>query len=336
MRLISCLRTYRIEIENGELRMKACVIPFSIHKIHFMKYLALLFLFLSCSLFAQDKIFISGCGWQQVVLIDKNTKQIEWSYDLDKSDDCENITLTKDGNLLISYKRGAKLINAKKEIIWDYKLEEKGELYAATQMSNGGFLLAHSGSPAKIIELDKKGKEIKKLSFNTGVENLHGQMRQLVKAKNGNYLFPIMAKAEVVEVSPNGTEVMRFKVEGNPFSIIELKNGNLLVACGDAHLALEVERRTGKLVRKIGQKDIEGVSLNFVAQIVEQDNDNLLICNWNGHAKGEAVNQPALIEITPDNKLIWQLSEGDGIGRISCVFPVKNKDLKKLSKYKNK
>ncbi len=301
-----------------------------------MKYLAFLFLLLPCSLLAQDKIFISGCGWQQVVLIDKNTKQIEWTYDLEKSDDCENITLTKDGNLLISYKKGAKLINAKKEVIWDYKLEEKGELYAATQMPNGGFLLAHSGSPAKIIELNKKGKEVKKLSFETGVESLHGQMRQLIKAKNGNYLFPVMAKGEVVEISPEGEEVMRFKVEGNPFSIVELKNGNLLIACGDAHSALEVERKTGQLIRKIGQKDIEGIRLNFVAQIVELDNNNLLICNWNGHAKGEDGNQPALIEITQDNKLMWQLSEGNGIGRISCVFPVKNKDLKKSSEYKNK
>ncbi len=300
-----------------------------------MKYLAFLFFLLPCSLWAQDKIFISGCGWEQVVLIDKNTKQIEWSYDLQKGDDCENITLTKNGDLLISYKNGAKLINAKKEIIWDYKLEEKGELYTATQMSNGGFLLAHSGSPAKIIELDKKGKVVKTLSFDTGVESLHGQLRLLIKAKNGNYLFPIMGKGEVVELNPDGKEIMRFKVDGNPFSIVELKNGNLLVSCGDAHSALEVERNTGKLIRKLGQKDIEGISLNFVAQIVELNNTNKLVCNWNGHAKGEDLKQPALIEITPANQQVWQLSEGNGIGRISCVFPVENKDQKKISQYKN-
>jgi hypothetical protein len=280
-------------------------------------------------------MFISGCGWEQVVLIDKATKQIEWNYDLQKGDDCENITLTNSGDLLISYKKGAKVINSKKEIIWDYKLQGKGELYAATQMKKGGFLLAYSGSPAQIAELDKKGNVVKTLSFDTGVESLHGQMRQLIKAGNGNYLFPIMGKGEVVELDANGKEVLRFKVEGNPFSVVELKNGNLLISCGDAHSALEVERHTGKLIRKIEQKDIEGINLNFVAQIVELNNGNRLICNWNGHAKGQDAGQPALIEINPQNQLVWQLQEGNGIGRISCVFPVENKNLKKLSKYKN-
>lgn len=301
-----------------------------------MNRLLYFFLFICCSSYAQDKIFISGCGWEQVVLIDKATKQIEWTYDLQKGDDCENITLTKSGDLLISYKKGAKVINSKREIIWDYKLQEKGELYAATQMKNGGFLLAYSGSLAQITELDKKGNVVKTVSFDTGVESLHGQMRQLIKAVNGNYLFPVMGKGEVVELDANGKEILRFKVEGNPFSVVELKNGNLLVSCGDAHSALEVERHTGKLIRKIGQKDIEGINLNFVAQIVELNNGNKLICNWNGHARGQDACQPALIEINPENQPVWQLQEGNGIGRISCVFPVENENLKKLSKYKDK
>ncbi len=296
-----------------------------------------LILFFFCSvLYTQDKIFISGCGWEQVVLIDKATRQIEWCYDLEKGEDCENITLTKSGDLLISYKNGARLINADKEIIWDYKLQDKGELYTAIQMKNGGYVLAHSGNPAQIIELDKKGKEIKRLSFDTGVENLHGQLRQLIKTKKGTYLFPIMGKGEVVELSAEGKEILRFKVEGNPFSILELKNGNLLVACGDAHSIMEVERNTGKLIRRTGQQDIEGIRLNFVAQVVELKNGNQLICNWNGHAKGEDSLQPALVEVTSDNRLVWQLKEGNGIGKISCVFPVEKENWKKSSLYKNK
>jgi hypothetical protein len=289
-----------------------------------MKKKLCIMLFFPLYAFAQlsEHIFVSGSGWLQIALIDKATKQIEWQYDLNATDDCETVSLTAEGHVLIAYKTGAKLMDYDKKAIWDYRMESKGELFSAIQLNDGGYLLAHSGTPAKLIELDKKGKVRKTIEFDTGVENLHGQMRQVTKTKQGTYLFPIMSKGEVVELDKKGKEILRFKVEGNPFSALELRNGNLLVSCGDAHCAIEVERHSGKFVRKIDRTAVEGVSLNFVAQIVELNNGHLLICNWNGHANREEAKQPALIEIDQHNHLVWQLEEGNGVGRISCVYPV--------------
>ena len=294
------------------------------------KFLVFLF-FVSSNISGQTgKVFVSGCNWLQVALVDKQTKQIEWTYDLNPGEDCENITLTPKGELLISYKQGAKLINADRETIWDYPVEGKGELYSATLLNDGGYLLACSGHQAIIIELDTRGRERKVLTFDTGVANLHSQLRQIIKSNEGTYLVPVMSKGVIVELDATGKEVRRFEVEGNPFSVLELKNGNLLVSCGDAHMAQELERYTGKSVRQIG-RNIDGMRLNFVAQIVELDNGNKLICNWNGHAKGEEALQPALIEIDENNQLVWSLEEGNGIGKISCVFPVA--DAKAVSQF---
>ena len=300
-----------------------------------MKKIVFITLFFPLFVSAQteSKIFISGSGWLQVALIEKETKQIAWSYDLNASDDCETVSLTAEGFVLISYKNGAKLMNYDKHVIWDYRIEGRGELFSAIQLKDGGYLLAYSGTPAKLIELDKHGKVRKTFEFDTEVDNLHGQLRQVTKTKSGTYLLPIMSKGEVVELDKKGKEIFRFKVEGNPFSVLELKNGRLLVSCGDAHCAIEVERHTGKVVRKIDRTDIAGVRLNFIAQIVELKNGNLLICNWNGHAKGEEAKQPALIEIDTQNRLLWKLEEGNGIGRISCVYPVE--DVKRWVKFKN-
>lgn len=296
-----------------------------------MKNTFILFSFLlTCSIHAQDKIFISGCNWSKVALLDKKTKAIEWSYDLAPNDECENISLTKDGNLLFSYKKGAKLIKPNKEVIWDYKVEG-GELFTATQLKDGGYLLAHSGKPAKIIELNKKGEIRRTIEFDTEVASIHGQFRQIIKSKKGTYLIPIMAKSEVVEIDKNGKELLRFKAEGNLFSIIELKNGNLMVGCGDAHCVLEVERETGKIVNKI--TEINGAKLNFIAEIIELNNGNLLICNWNGHAKGEDRKEPILLEIDNNKNIVWQISEGNDIGKISCAHPVYN--AKKVINFKN-
>jgi len=298
------------------------------------KFLVFLF-FVGTNIFGQTgKVFVSGCNWLQVALVDIQTKQIEWSYELQKGEDCENVSLTKNGNLLIAYGRGAKLINPDHEVIWDYAVEGKSELFSATQLSDGGFLLAYSGSPAKIVELDKKGRPRKTISFDTEVTNLHAQLRQVIKSKKGTYLIPVMGKGEVVELDKRGKEILRFKVEGNPFSVLEMKNGNLLVSCGDAHSMIEVERHTGKQIRKTGQNDISEIKLNFVAQIVELENNNKLICNWNGHAKGKEAEQPTLIEIDKNNQLVWFLDEVNGIGKVSCVFPVQ--DEKSVSRFMNK
>ena len=298
-----------------------------------MKKILFILLFFPLFTYSQSgsKVFVSGSGWLQVALIDKGTKQIEWSYDLNATDDCETVSLTTEGYILISYKSGAKLIDKHKKIIWDYPLESKGELFSAIQLNDGGYLLAHSGSPAKLIELDRKGKVRKTLTFDTEVTNLHGQFRQVIKTKQGTYLIPIMSKGEVVELDKKGKEILRFKVEGNPFSVLELKNGHLLVSCGDAHCAIEVERHTGTFVRKIDRTDVEGIRFNFIAQIAELNNGNLLICNWNGHVRGEEAKQPTLVEIDQQNRLIRQWNEGDGIGRISCMYPVE--DTKRWSKF---
>lgn len=105
------------------------------------------------------------------------------------------------------------------------------------------------------------------------------------------------------------------------------------VSCGDAHSLIKLERHTGKQIRKTGQNDINGVKLNFVAQVVELENNNKLICNWNGHAKGKDAEQPTLIEIDKDNQLAWYLNEGNGIGKVSCVFPAQ--DEKTVSRFIN-
>jgi hypothetical protein len=300
------------------------------------KFLFILLLISSTVAAQNDKFFVSGCGWLQVALVDRNTKQIEWTYDLMPGEDCENITLTRKGDLLISYGRGAKLISSEGKTIWDYPVDGGSELFSAIQLADGGFLLAHSGHPAKMVELDKKGRTRKIVAFDTDIENRHAQIRQVIKSSEGTYLIPLMGKGEVVELDQKGNELLRFKVEGNPFSVLELNNGNILVSCGDAHIAMEVERKTGKPVGTIRRNEFDGVLLNFVAQIVETENNTRLICNWNGHARGKDAEQPALLEVNNENRLVWSLEEGAGIGRISCVYPVS--DNKHISRYiaKNK
>ena len=112
--------------------------------------------------------------------------------------------------------------------------------------------------------------------------------------------------------------INRVECGGNPFAIQILKNGNWLVSCGDAHNFVEIAPAGKQIVRKVGSDDFQIVYLLFVAELVRYDNGNTLISNWNGHSKDKS--QPLLVEITPDNTVVWALPLHQDIINISAVY----------------
>ena len=65
--------------------------------------------------------------------------------------------------------------------------------------------------------------------------------------------MPLFATSEIREISPSGQLLKSVKVDGNPFSVAALDNGNYLVACGDAHCFIELNFETGDIVRKVNE-----------------------------------------------------------------------------------
>lgn len=269
---------------------------------------------------AQKKLLLGGSGWNKIVLLDKKNKQVEWSHKLSPGDECNCVAYTKKGQILYAYRKGARLITKDEKTVWDYPVKGEGELHTASVLPDGGFLLGITGKPARIVELDKNGKVRKEITYDTKINSLHGQFRQIRKSRKGTYLVPLMSRHLVVELDADGKELQSYQAEGNTFAVLELKNGNLLISCGDAHSFLEVDRKTGELVRKVKQNDIDGVSWQFVAEIAAVK-DHLLICNWAGHSSVK--DQPSVVELDADGKVIWSLCDGANVRNISAVYPVK-------------
>ena len=99
--------------------------------VNFLLYCLLLFP--SCD-DKQEKLLVSGCGWKQVSILDKVSGKIEWTHPLQPSEDCNDVELTTEGNILYAYTTGARLINRQQEILWDFKADEKEELYIEAQL----------------------------------------------------------------------------------------------------------------------------------------------------------------------------------------------------------
>jgi len=278
---------------------------------------------ISCSCTVSEKLLIGGCGWDKVAIVDKKSNTLEWIHQLQKGDDCNDVEITKAGHVLYAYKGGARLITRNQDVIWDFKVEKGQELYTATELPSGEYLLAVCAIPSRIITLNSKGEKIKEQNFDSGITNVHGQFRQILPTRENTYLIPLMAKGEVIELTQTGEVVRRVMVGGNPFSVKLLPDGNWLVACGDAHKLVIVDPEKQTVKQTIAAEDVSKVALLFVAEINNYPNGNVLISNWNGHSKDK--DQPKLFELDSKNQVVWTLAPNDQITNISAVYSYKKK-----------
>lgn len=282
----------------------------------------LLVAFVSCQK-KTEKLLLGGSGWKKIVMIDKDTKQITWEHPIEKGWECNSVAATPEGNILFSYSKGAKLITPDHQEIWNIPAPEGCEMQTARLLPDGRYLLAWCGTPASILEVDAEGQILSQTNFDTGIEQSHAQFRQVNKNDRGNYLVPLFATSEIREITPAGQTVKSVKVEGNPFSVAPLKNGNYWVACGDAHCYIELNYETGEVVRKVGANDIAGAQLFFVAQLYPTAEGGLYICNWQGHdGKAASGGFPQLIEVDAAGQMIWNLNDNSAFGMISAICPV--------------
>lgn len=270
------------------------------------------------------KLLMGGSGWNKIVIMDKETKQIEWEHPLEKGWECNSVACTPDGNILFSYKKGAKLISKSHKEIWNIPAPEGCEMQTARVLPDGNCLIAWAGTPAVIMETDCEGHILKRMEYETGIANPHGQFRQVDKAPNGNYLIPLIPKKEVHEVTANGRLVKKHKVNGRPFTVLNVKKNIYWIAGGDSHTLIQMNLKTGKTLKEYNAEDIEGTKLFYVAGLKTSERGGLYVCNWQGHEKNAILtNSPQVFEIDKHGKMVWSLNDNKTFGKISDICIMK-------------
>lgn len=266
-----------------------------------------------------EKLLIAGCGWDRIAVMDKQTRQLEWVHCLNRGDDCNDVELTRGNEILYAYTGGARLVTWEQKVVWDYKVGVGEELFTATELSRGHYLLGICGNPTRIVELDGKGEVTDEFTFETGIDRVHHQFRQILKTKRNTYIIPLFGCGDVVEINREGKILKRVKAGGNLFSVKLLRGGIWLVGCGDAHKWVEIDSRRETVVHTVHSDSLPGISLLFVAEVCPYANGHRLVANWNGHS-GDKM-QPRLLEVDERNRVVWQLGHTGEIGNISAVFP---------------
>ncbi len=249
----------------------------------------------------------------KVFLVSKEGK-VEWEY---PAKTCDDIWVLPNGNILFNTGDGVTEVTRDKKVVFRY--ESKSEVYACQRLANGNTFIGECNA-GRLLEVDPAGQMVSELRLlPEGQDGGHGFMRNARKLSNGNYLVAFCLGEVVREYDPAGKIVFEVPAPSGPHSVVRLPNGNTLIACGDVKKdpsVFEVDKE-GKTVWKIAKDELPGISLKFMTGLHRLPNGNTVMTNWVGH--GEFGKAPAIIEVTPDKKVVWTFQDDNTMRTVSSV-----------------
>lgn len=267
-----------------------------------------------------QKMALAGSYAPNIIIIDRATGAVEWNLQIPDGGECNSVSVLPNGDVLFSYKQGVMLVDCDKNVKFDYKVALTEEAQSASVVKNR-VVVGICGNPARIVELDLKGNVRREIIVDLKIEEPHSQFRQITKSASGSYLIPVMAQAKVIEISPKGELIKAYRTLDGPFSVSELKGGNLMVSAGCN--VREIDRKTGQTLRILASEVIGVDTIRFATQAVMMPKGELIVTNWIGHSDGAA--DAAIIEIDALGRVVRRFCNTAAIKYVSAIFPFENK-----------
>lgn len=254
-----------------------------------------------------------------------------------------DLTLLPNGNILFPVSAHEIVeMTPDKKVVWRYDSQPQApytgpiEVHAFQRLDNGWTMIAESGN-RRIIEVDADGKIQKEIPLVVDHPHPHRDTRMARKLANGHYLVCHEADATIREYDEAGKVVWSHTLDlaGRPrsdghgpeghgtevYGAIRLASGNTLIAAGNGNRVYEVTP-DGKTVWTLEQKELPGITLAWVTTLHALPNGNIIIGNC--HAGPE---NPQLIEVTRDKKVVWQFKNFEAFGNgLAAVHIVDAKD----------
>lgn len=194
--------------------------------------------------------------------------------------------------------------------VWKYTPDEsKGriEIHAFRRLDNGLTMIAESGS-SRIIEVDSKGVVKHSMPLQVSQPNPHRDTRLVRITPKGNYLVAHEGEKCVREYDRSGKVVWDYEVGSQLYGAVRLENGNTLIGTGDGHRVIEVNPAK-EIVWELKEKELPGVTLAWITMVDRLPNGNTWIVNC--HAGPE---NPQILEVTPDKKVVWSFRDFERFG----------------------
>ena len=264
--------------------------------------------------------FLAGDYSKGVLAIFGKDGKVEWKTKIGAIHDA---WVLPNGHVL--YQQGwTKIVEVTPDLkeVWSYDAAKMNgnegkpvEVHAFQRLPDGVTMIAESG-PGRIIEVDKKGKLLKEVKLTVAKPDPHRDTRLVRKLDNGHYLVAHEGDGLAREYDADGKVVWEHKVGSQLYSAVRLANGNTLIGCGNGNRVVEVDR-AGKEVWSLNKNDVAGVTLAWVTMVERLPNGNTLVVNC--HAGPE---NPQILEVTPEKKLVWSFKDFEHFGNALPVARV--------------
>jgi ABC-type amino acid transport substrate-binding protein len=206
------------------------------------------------------------------------------------------------------------------------------EIHAFERLPDGNTLVAETGN-LRILEINPKGEIVKNVPIQTDRPDSHHDTRRVRKTSAGTYLVCHEPLGLVREYDARGVIVWEYAIplskdrEPSPgqqghgtavFHAMRLPSGNTLIAGGNNNRVLEVNPAK-EIVWSVDRdelKDLDGnpIRLAWVTSLQVLPNGNVIIGNT--HAGPD---QPQLIEVTREKKVVWTFRDFTQLGNDVCA-----------------
>lgn len=222
-----------------------------------------------------------------------------------------------------------------KKIVWQHTSTPvagytgRVEIHAFQRLPDGLTMIAETGN-RRIIEVDSADKIVHQTPLTVDVPNSHRDTRRVRKLENGHYLVCHEGDNTIREYTPDGTVVWSHKMDlngkprteghtghgGEVFNALRLPNGNTLIGGGNNNRVFEITP-DGKVVWSVEQDELPGIHLCWVTGLQVLPNGHIVFGNT--HAGPD---NPQVIEVTRDKKVVWTLNNYALVGNDLCAMQI--------------
>jgi hypothetical protein len=274
--------------------------------------------------------------------------KVAWTYQMQRvnSNGTENaisdIHRLANGDIVFAYQSGWRKIDKNGQTIFDYPCPKIAnvatnvwtECHTAQPIGDDKVLFALNGMPLKVILYNIKSGQVEmehavKTRNATSPAYVHSQTRRVRMTKAGTYLVSQLDLSKVIEYDKDWHEIWECDAPA-VWQSVRLTNGNTLFSGNNRDYIREVDLQ-GTTVWEVTTNDMPGLKIRCLQQVCRLGNGNTVFCNW--MPKTGAADTVQVIEVTPQKKMVWALSQwrNPDLGPVSCIQllddPGKDEDL---------
>lgn len=220
----------------------------------------------------------------------------------------QDATVLPDGNLLLAYMTGVKVITPGKRVVWNYAAPKGTEIHTARAIGRDKVLFVQDGAQADVLLADLRTGETRRL-FSVPVgdpSHVHMQTRRAALTDQGTLLLARTDLGKVSEFDSSGREVWSARVE-RPWSVQRLANGHTLV-CSFEMFIRELDEKGGT-AWEFTPRDAPDYSMPKWCVATRLANGNTLVANNTAvPPPGDVSRTPVqAFEVSPDKRIVWAL-----------------------------